>query len=209
MKPRGCGCRRPLLGLALDLGQVEVLKGVASALYGASALRGVINFVSRRPDGAHDVLLNQTSRGGTDAGLWWASDPFTQGYAYSLIANVDRQASEDINGDGWADMPRVRRAVIRPRLYWADGSGAEMFLTVGAMLEDRSGGTVKDGRVPVGDPTGTAFVEALKTQRFDLGLNGHWPIAEDRTLTNSHRNFMAHMQQVMVIIPIDTNVHEA
>jgi outer membrane receptor for ferrienterochelin and colicins len=167
----------------LDLGQVEVLKGVASALYGASALGGVINFVSRRPDGAHDVLLNQTSRGGTDAALWWSGNPVTDGYSYSLLATADRQTSEDINGEGWADVPRFRRAVIRPRLYWANGAGAEMFLTAGAMLEDRSGGTVKDGRVPVGNPTGTAFIEALKTQRFDLGLSGRWPIAEDRTLT--------------------------
>ncbi len=34
----------------LDLGQVEILKGVASALYGASALGGVINLTSRRPN---------------------------------------------------------------------------------------------------------------------------------------------------------------
>jgi outer membrane receptor for ferrienterochelin and colicins len=33
----------------LDLGQVEVIKGVASALYGSSALGGVVNLISRRP----------------------------------------------------------------------------------------------------------------------------------------------------------------
>jgi len=33
----------------LDLGQVEVIKGVASALYGAGAMGGVINLLSRRP----------------------------------------------------------------------------------------------------------------------------------------------------------------
>lgn len=33
-----------------DLGQVEIIKGAASALYGPSALGGVINLVSRRPD---------------------------------------------------------------------------------------------------------------------------------------------------------------
>lgn len=32
-----------------DLGQVEVIKGSASSLYGGSALGGVINLVSRRP----------------------------------------------------------------------------------------------------------------------------------------------------------------
>jgi outer membrane receptor for ferrienterochelin and colicins len=167
----------------LDLGQVEVLKGVASALYGASALGGVINLVSRRPDGAHELLFNQTSRGGTDAALWWAGAPSKQGWSYSLIGVVDRQTTQDVDGDGWADIPRFRRGTIRPRLYWADGAGRELFLTAGAMLEDRSGGTVKDGLVPVSDPVGTSFVEALKTERFDMALTGRWPISPERTLT--------------------------
>jgi iron complex outermembrane receptor protein len=38
-------------------------------LYGASALGGAINFVSRRPDGAHELLVNQTSRQETDTAL--------------------------------------------------------------------------------------------------------------------------------------------
>ena len=33
-----------------DLGQVEVIKGVASALYGAGALGGVVDLISKRPD---------------------------------------------------------------------------------------------------------------------------------------------------------------
>ena len=33
----------------MDLGQVEVIKGVASALYGAGAMGGVVNLLSRRP----------------------------------------------------------------------------------------------------------------------------------------------------------------
>jgi iron complex outermembrane receptor protein len=34
----------------LDLGRVEVIKGVASSLYGAGAMSGVVNLVSKRPD---------------------------------------------------------------------------------------------------------------------------------------------------------------
>src|SRR5687768_7484812 len=33
----------------MDLGQVEVIKGVASSLYGAGAMGGVVNLVSRQP----------------------------------------------------------------------------------------------------------------------------------------------------------------
>ena len=167
----------------IDLGQVEVIKGAATALYGASALGGVINLVSRRPDAVQELFLNQTTLGGTDAALWWAGTPKHEGWSYSLLGSAHRQTTEDVNHDGWSDVPRFRRVVIRPRVYWADGSGAEVFLTAGAMLEDRSGGTVKDGRVPVGDPTGTGFVESLKTQRFDVGLSGRWQLAAGRTFT--------------------------
>ena len=43
-----------------DLGQVEIIKGAASALYGSSALGGVVNLVSRRPGDAAeaDFVLN-------------------------------------------------------------------------------------------------------------------------------------------------------
>ncbi|HYM34284.1 MAG TPA: TonB-dependent receptor, partial [Steroidobacteraceae bacterium] len=167
----------------LDLGQVEVLKGVSSALYGSSALGGVINFISRRPDGASELLVNETSRQGTDVALWSASDFAKTGWSYSLLASAHRQVIQDIDGDGWADIPAFRRAVIRPRLYWRDEAGNEIFLTAGAMLEDRDGGTVKDGRVPVGSAAGTSFLEAMKTQRFDAGLTGRWLLDEGRALT--------------------------
>ncbi len=50
----------------VDLGRVEVIKGVASALYGASALSGVLNLTSRQPTDPSEMLINQASRGGSD-----------------------------------------------------------------------------------------------------------------------------------------------
>ena len=167
----------------LDLGQVEVLKGVASALYGASALGGVINFISRRPDGAQELLVNQTTRNETDASLWWSGAPTGDGWTYSVLASTNRQTVQDVNSDGWADVPAFRRAVIRPRLYWSDAAGRELYLTAGAMLEDRSGGTVAGARVPIGDPNGMPFPEALNTRRYDAGITGRWPLARELSLT--------------------------
>jgi len=166
----------------IDLGQVEALKGVASALYGASALGGVINFISRRPDGAHELFLNRTSQSETDAALWWSGPRNQAGWSYSLLASANRQTAQDVNADGWADLPRFERGLVRPRLYWSDGEGSEVLLTAGATVEDRSGGTIGDGRVPVGDPNGSTFVEALKTQRYDAGLSGRWRVGEQRAV---------------------------
>ena len=59
----------------LDLGQVEIIKGAASALYGAAALGGIINLVSRRPaETEREALLNVTSQTGVDGTFWLAAD---------------------------------------------------------------------------------------------------------------------------------------
>ena len=93
----------------LDLRQVEVLKGVSSALYGPSALGGVINFISRRPDGAQELLVNQTSRQGTDAALWLSGEPATDGWSYSLLGSANRQAARDVRTAGPTSRPFAAR----------------------------------------------------------------------------------------------------
>jgi outer membrane receptor for ferrienterochelin and colicins len=107
----------------MDLAQVEVIKGVASALYGSSALGGVVNLISRRPAGEREILLNQTTRGGTD-GILWASGELSEQWGYTFLGGGHRQLTHDVSGDGWADLPGYRRAVLRPRLFWNDGAGA-------------------------------------------------------------------------------------
>src|SRR5688572_2930066 len=152
----------------LDLGQVEIIKGVASALYGSSALGGVIDLISRRPDKPErEFLLNQTSRNGTDAVLWLA-DSLKNNWRYTILGGGHYQRQQDIDDDGWADMAGYRRVVARPRFYWEDGSGRSLFVTAGAMLEDREGGTIADATVPDGSP----FPEELATQRYDVGVVG-------------------------------------
>src|SRR5262249_56549381 len=50
----------------VDLGQVEVIKGVASSLYGAGAIAGVVNLVAKRPTArSQDLLVDRSSRGAT------------------------------------------------------------------------------------------------------------------------------------------------
>ncbi len=162
-----------------DLGQVEVIKGAASALYGASALGGVINFVSRRPtDVAEaDALLNRTSRGGQDLTAY-AAVPAGKTVGVSVTGGFHRQDANDLDGDGWVDMPFYRRWTVRPRLFVEGTSGANLLLTAGAMTEDRTGGTLPGRTAPDRQP----FVEAIDTTRFDAGLVGEAPLADAVTL---------------------------
>jgi outer membrane receptor for ferrienterochelin and colicins len=175
-----------------DLGQVEVIKGAASALYGPSALGGVINLVSKRPGDelASDLMANVTSRDGQDLTAYTAI-PLSDGWASSIMGGYHRQSRQDLDGDGWIDMPAYERWTVRPRLFWDNGGGATTFLTLGAMTEDRTGGTLPGRTTPEGSP----FVQAQKTDRYDAGFVAKVPISDTMNfhlrgsaMTQKHRH---------------------
>jgi len=151
----------------LDLGQVEVIKGVASALYGSSALGGVINLVSRRPTESHrEFLQNVTSRKGSDS-VFFLAEPKKKSspWSYTLLGGAHFQGRSDIDRDGYADLPEYQRGVFRPRVFWEDGKGKSVFVTVGSMSEDRAGGS-------------SGFPEELRTRRFDGGAVGRFAVGK-------------------------------
>ena len=151
----------------LDLGRVEVIKGVASSLYGAGAMGGVVNLVSRRPGATPErqLLLNRSSRGATDAGFWDAR-PLSGHWGLTLLASANGQSRTDVDGDLWADLPKYARAVVRPRLFWDNQAGRTFFATAGGTWEDRTGGSMPGTVLPA---AGAPYVEALTTRRSDVG----------------------------------------
>jgi outer membrane receptor for ferrienterochelin and colicins len=65
----------------------------------------------------------------------------------------------DVAGDGWLELPRVRRGHVRPRIFFT-GTRASLMLTGGVTSETRRGG----GVVPL-----AIVVHDLDMQRADLG----------------------------------------
>ena len=159
----------------LDLQRVEVIKGVASALYGGSALGGVLNLVSHRPGGEPELLINRTSRNGTDV-VGFASGSLTPSWGYTLTGGAHDQQREDLDGDAWADLADYRRYTFRPRLFFNDESGRSLFITAGVVDEDRTGGSMPGRTLP----DGTVFIEALHTTRVDGGVVGQIPLDDGR-----------------------------
>jgi len=157
-----------------DLGQVEVIKGAASALYGPSALGGIINLISRRPrdELQGELLFNATSRDGQDLTVYTAS-PINGSWHYSLTGGLHRQSHQDLDDDGWIDIPEYERATLRPRLYWKGEHGTTVFLTAAAMIEERKGGTLPGRDMPDGEP----YPQTQDSQRFDAGLVARIPVA--------------------------------
>ncbi len=165
----------------MDLGQVEVIKGVASSLYGMSAIGGVVNLVSKRPtldEPEREMLINQTSHRGTDAALWIAQ-ALNERWGISLIGGTHWQQRSDLDEDGWTDLPMFRRVQLRPRLLWDNGAGRSVLVTVGGMDERRRGGTMPRADAPDGRP----FAEHLDTTRIDGGALGRFLLAGTHVLS--------------------------
>src|SRR5215207_2303032 len=165
----------------MDLGQVEVIKGVASALYGSGGMGGVVNLISRRAgkEPVREALVNRSTRGATDAVLW-LSAPLSSRWAGSLLAGGHWQDQTDVNGGGWSDLPGYSRAVVRPRVFWDGGNGRSFFATAGATWEDRTGGTQPASVLAA---TGEPYREALETARFDVGTLGQMLVGGRYVLT--------------------------
>ncbi|MGE3841225.1 MAG: TonB-dependent receptor [Vicinamibacterales bacterium] len=165
----------------MDLGQVEVIKGVASALYGAGAMGGVVNLLSRRPEDepAADLLVNRSTLGATDAVAFLAA-PLASTWRLTVLAGGHHQARHDRDDDGWADLAGYNRAVVRPRLFWDNTTGQSAFLTAGITAENRHGGTMPGATLPA---IGTAFAEALDTRRYDVGGTAQAIVDERFVLT--------------------------
>jgi iron complex outermembrane receptor protein len=153
-------------------------QGAASALYGPSALGGVINLVSRRPasESQGELLLNATSRDGQDDG--YVAAPLSSVFSASVTAGYDRQSRQDLNDDGWADMPGYERFTVRPRLFVNTADGTKALVTFGAMAEQRDGGTMPEANAPDGSP----FAQTLHSRRYDLGLTAETPLEGIGTL---------------------------
>jgi outer membrane receptor for ferrienterochelin and colicins len=158
-----------------DLANVEIIKGSASSLYGGSALGGVINLISRTPSDVYEgeVLVNATSKNGQDITSYFAS-PLTDALRASVTAGVHHQETQDLDNDGWIDLAGYERASIRPRFYWQGDNGANLYVTLGAMAEERVGGTLDGATVQDGNP----FPQTQNTLRTDIGFIFDQPIGE-------------------------------
>jgi len=158
-----------------DLANVEIIKGSASSLYGGSALGGVINLISRTPNDEPEgeVLVNVTSKDGQDI-TTYLSSPITESTSASVTAGVHHQEQQDLDDDGWIDMAGYKRASVRPRFYWQDDTGANLYLTFGAMTEQRTGGTLENVTLSDGNP----FAQTQDSIRTDIGFIYDKPVGE-------------------------------
>jgi outer membrane receptor for ferrienterochelin and colicins len=145
--------------------RVEVVKGGGSALYGPSAVAGVVNVVTRKPREdffsalvSYDVVgleapdLRLTADGGVvspDGRL-----------AAHVFASHRRRGGLDLSGDGFTELTRIDQLAGGANLFVTPFDGAELRVSFLALQEHRRGGDRLD--LPAHE---AAIAEELNTER--------------------------------------------
>ena len=162
----------------LDLQRVELYKGVASSMYGPTALSGVVNLVSASPTSPSEIVVNGTTPAGSDVAIW-QTHTFTPQWAATVAAGRSSQKSDDPDGDGWAEVSGYERIVVRPRVYWSRSAQSSWYMTGGWTSENRWSGTFGNARLP----DFNKYSDDANTRRADAGTVGRIQLDTNSLLT--------------------------
>ncbi|WP_312793928.1 TonB-dependent siderophore receptor [Tianweitania sp.] len=119
------------------LERIETLKGPASAVYGSSNPGGIVNYVSKRPNGETfktieaGIDTNGTGYVGFDAG-----GSFSEAVDYRLVGRL-------FGGNGYTDFEEQFRGVISPSITWSPDAATSLTVLANYTHMDltHSGGT--------------------------------------------------------------------
>ncbi len=124
----------------LDLKQIEIIKGCVSTLYGADAIGGIINLISKTPPTSQELslTLNQTTLSETNFNLYAARR--YKKFGYTLFFGQTLQKQMDVDNDSMSDVPMVNSTVIHPKLFFYFNPKSTLTLNYTATIDHREGG---------------------------------------------------------------------
>ncbi len=129
--------------------RVEVIRGGGSALFGSSAIAGVVNIITREPKVSGVQLSNSTGifeGGGADINTSLNASVVSKDrkagvYIFSMVRNRD---SYDRNGDTFSDIPMLESTVLGARGFYRFSDLSRITLEYHHMDEYRRGGDMVD-----------------------------------------------------------------
>lgn len=125
----------------LDLRQIEYVKGSASTLYGAGAISGLINLISKEPViGKDEILLhlNASHIGAADVNVFTSHRD--KKFGYTMLAQRNTHRFFDADGDRFSDLPRLTKYNFNPRFFVYLNEKTKMYLGATFTNETRDGG---------------------------------------------------------------------
>lgn len=165
----------------LDLKQIEIIKGSASTLYGAGAIGGIINLVSKAPSEKTEGLLTANVSSLTERNFNGYCSVKKNNRGATIFSGVTYQNAVDVNGDGFSDVPKIQGLVIHPRLFFYINPKTTLALGFSSTYETRRGGDMKV--LENAPDTLHKFFEEDKTDRNTADLIFTHKLSNDNLLT--------------------------
>ena len=128
----------------LDLRQIEYVKGSASTLYGAGAISGLINLISKEPVKDKDEILihlNASHVGAFDVNAFTSSR--RGNFGYTLLAQRNTHKIFDADKDGFSDLPELTKYNLNPRFFVYLNEKNKFYIGATFTNEKRVGGDLK------------------------------------------------------------------
>ncbi|HEX8676033.1 MAG TPA: TonB-dependent receptor, partial [Segetibacter sp.] len=127
----------------LDLGQVEIIKGPASPLFGGGAIAGVVNFISKTPKlkPEYSFIVNQSNIGQSNIGGFASGRGKKVGY--TVLALYNRQKPYDVDKDEFTEVPKSNEFTLHPKLLLYPNESTSITLGNSFTKGDRIGGDIQ------------------------------------------------------------------
>ncbi len=154
---------------ALDLKQVEFIKGSTSTLYGGGAIAGLVNLISKTPEDKPELtlLLNGNSAKGTDADGYYSQK--WQHIGTTIFGSYNYNGAYAPAGTDFTAIPKTNRFTINPKVFFYINDKDSGWVGLNGTYENRLGGDVQ---VVDGKPDDLhQYFEQNKTYRFSTQLS--------------------------------------
>lgn len=155
----------------LDLMQVEVIKGASSTLYGAGAIAGLVNLISKAPKEKKELsfMINGTSALGLDASGFF-SQKFKK-VGTTIFTSYNLGTPYDPAKIGFTAIPKYKRYTFNPKLFVYFNDKTTLNMGINSTVEDRIGGDIK--YIENGGDSTHSYFEKNKTNRLStqIGLD--------------------------------------
>ena len=151
-----------------NIERIEIIKGASSALYGSSAIAGVINIITKRP-GEEPAVEVMTSFG-TDGTNAYTVSASTGTESMDVMLTVQKHTGDEIDedGDGLTDRVKTDNVGTGVRINWYDIFSDEDTLTLSGrtLNESRAGGELETFANPFAESA-----ENISTTRYEAGVS--------------------------------------
>ncbi|WP_347174338.1 TonB-dependent receptor [Polaribacter uvawellassae] len=180
----------------LDLKQVEIIKGSSSTLYGAGAIAGLVNLITKQPKLEREIMfmLDKTSRDGSTVNVYYSKRDSKFGLSFYGSGNL--QKATDVNNDKFSDIPKVQSINLNPSLYFYPTENEKWKIGLNVSFEDRKGGDI-DVVNENPNPSSNFFEENI-SNRLGLQITYKNEISEDKSF--SFKNSLSYFKRDLKLV---------